>query len=148
MKTVTLSFSIVVNADQKTIFDYVSDWERQSEWILFTTVKDLSPREQPQDHSLLAITKFGPIRLVDTMIVTAWKPYDKIVVEHTGRIVLGKGVFTVTRLSQDSCEFTWREITPVPFGLLGQAVLLIFRPLIRWPFMKSLKTLKAIIEAR
>ena len=39
MNTATLTFSIEINARPKTIFEYVSNWEKQSEWILFTKVK-------------------------------------------------------------------------------------------------------------
>lgn len=146
MKTVTLTFSIKIRANQQTIFDYVSDWEKQSDWILFTTVKQLSNAGQRQDAILLAETKLGPIKFVDTMAVTDWQPFVRIVVEHTGRIILGKGVFSVRKISDDSCEFTWEEITPVPFGLIGQVGLVILRPVIKLLFNSSLKRLKANLE--
>jgi hypothetical protein len=146
MKTVTLTFKITILASQRDVFDYVSDWERQSDWIMFTTVKRLSDATSQDDVNLLAITKFGPIKLVDTMVVTDWHPYDRINIEHTGRLVLGRGVFSVKEISKNTCEFIWQEITPVPFGLIGRAGLAIFMPLFRMPFDRSLKKLKFNIE--
>ena len=146
MKTTTLTFSIIIHADQQTIFNYVADWEKQSDWILFTTVKKLANTAHQQKPMLLATTKFGPLKFVDTMIVTDWQPYDRIVVEHTGRIILGKGIFTIHIISDNSCEFVWQEITPVPFGFIGRAGLVIIKPLINSMFGMSLKKLKSNIE--
>ncbi|MBC7581887.1 SRPBCC family protein [Aeromicrobium sp.] len=146
MNTITLTFKIDIQATQQTVFEYVSDWERQSGWIPFTTVKNLSESVKGQGASLLAVTGFGPLKFSDTMVVTTWQPYDTIVVEHTGRIVLGKGVFSVHPHADDSCTFVWQEITPVPFGLIGQAGLFLIKPLMNSMFDRALKKLKSNIE--
>ena len=147
MKTVTLTFRININTDQQKVFEYVTEWEKQSDWIMFTTVKELSESTTDKDINLLAITKFGPLNLIDTMVVTELKPFERIVVEHTGRVVLGKGVFSIHRLSDKKCEFVWQEITPVPFGIIGQVSVVVLGPIIRLPFQYSLRKLKTNIEA-
>ena len=63
MNSVTLTFSIEINARPKTIFEYVSNWEKQSEWILFTKVKLLKGLPNQKDPLLLAITGVGRLRL-------------------------------------------------------------------------------------
>ena len=146
MRVTTLTFSIIINASQQTVFDYVSDWEKQSDWIKFTTVHVLSSAAQ-DDVNLLAITRLGPFKLLDTMVVTTWQPHERIVVEHTGRLVLGKGIFSVQSLSGNKCQFTWQEITPVPLGQVGMIVLAVMKPLFRVPFDMSLKKLKSNIES-
>jgi hypothetical protein len=147
MNTVILTFSITIRASQQTIFDYVSDWEKQSDWILFTTVKKLSNPVHEKDVTLLATTKFGPIKFVDSMVIAEWQPPEKIIVEHTGRVVLGKGVFTIRELSSTSCQFIWEEITPVPFGRLGKAGLIVIKPFMNLMFNSSLKKLRNNIES-
>lgn len=147
MNTVTLTFSITIRANQQTIFDYVSDWEKQSDWILFTTVKKLTDPIHTKDVTLLATTKFGPIKFVDSMVVTDWQPPKKITVEHTGRIILGKGVFTVREISDTTCQFIWEEITPVPFGLVGRLGLVVISPFMRLMFNRSLMNLRNNIES-
>ena len=148
MKIATLTFKTTIRASQQIVFNYVSDWEKQSDWIMFTDVKILTNPTTQKDVSLLAVTKIGPIKLVDTMVVTDWQPFERIVVEHTGRIILGKGVFTVRKISDHSCEFQWQEVTPVPFGLIGRIGLTVFKPLIELPFRISLHRLKSNIESR
>ena len=146
MKT-TLTFRITIHADQQTIFNYVADWEKQSDWILFTDVKKLANTAHQQKPMLLATTKFGPLKFVDTMVVTDWQAFERIVVEHTGRIILGKGIFTIHKIAGNSCEFVWQEVTPVPFGFIGQVGLVIVKPLINIMFGMSLKKLKSNIES-
>lgn len=148
MNTVTLSFRIEINATSQVIFEYVSDWERQSEWILFTTVKLVSRTPDHQNSTILAVTKLGPLKVADEMTVTEWQPYERIVVEHTGQVVKGKGVFTVSSASKDTCIFTWQEVVPVPFGFIGQIGLVFAKPLMHAVFGKSLAKLKDNIEAR
>ena len=146
MNKVTLTFKIEIRASQLTVFDYVADWERQSDWIMFTTVKQLSDPAKNSDIYLAATTKVGPFKVVDTMAVTTWQPPEKIVIEHTGRQVLGKGVFMVKKISDDRCEFVWEEITPIPFAAVGRIGLFILMPFIRFFYDKSLRRMKAVIE--
>jgi hypothetical protein len=146
MKTVTLTFKITIAADQKRIFDYLSDWQKQSDWILFTTVHKVSTAPNQKGTTLLATTKFSLLKFVDTMRVAEWLPPQKIVVEHTGRVILGKGVFKIQKISENNCEFTWEEITPIPFGFVGQIGLITLKPLLKIMFGMSLKKLKSNIE--
>ena len=148
MKIATLSYSIRIHRNQKVVFDYISDWEQQSNWILFTTVQVLLKTKQSQDSILLAVTKLGPFKLVDSMVITDWLPYNRIVIEHTGRLVMGKGIFEVKKISDDESEFIWQEVTQVPFGLIGQAILFVAKPILRLMFGASQKKLKLILEAR
>lgn len=147
MRIVTLTYKIMIQASQQKTFNYVSDFEKQSDWILFTTVKNLSNATDRVKPKLLATTSFGLLKFVDTMIVTEWLPHEKIVVEHTGRIILGKGVFTIVKISPDSCEFIWQEITPVPFGVFGQVGLVLIKPAMKILFTISLRKLKSTIES-
>jgi len=94
----------------------------------------------------LATTKIGPLKLADTMVITEWEPHMKIVVEHTGRVILGKGVFNVKEISDDETEFLWQEITPIPFGQLGKIGFFIVKPILNTMFGMSLKRLKRNIE--
>ena len=146
MKIVTLTFKITIAAEPQTIFDYLSDWEKQSDWILFTTVHKVSTAPNQQGTQLLAQTKFSKLQFIDTMLVTEWLPPHKIIVEHTGRVILGKGVFKINKISERNCEFIWQEITPVPFGFVGQVGLVLVMPFMKLMFGLSLKKLKKAIE--
>ena len=146
MPTAILRFSISVNASQLEVFNYLADWEKQSEWIMFTDVKKISPSQNTKGTELLATTKLGVVNLKDTMIVTEWSPPISITVEHTGRVILGKGIFTVQETSPGNCDFIWEEITPVPYGILGQIGFRVAKPFIKMMFNKSLRNLKKNME--
>lgn len=146
MKTVTLTYSVDIAATQQVVFNYISDWEKQSEWVLFTSVKQVQNVPKDNTQSLIATTKLGPLKIVDTMNVTSWQPYERIVVEHTGRMVRGKGIFSVAKKSNDTCAFIWQEITPVPFGVLGSIGTWHVKPFLSLVFNYSLKKLKHNIE--
>lgn len=147
MHTVTLTFAVTINATAHQIFEYLTDWEQQADWISFTTVQKLSSGPNAVGTEVLAVTALGPLRLVDTMVLTKFMPPLLMSVEHTGRVILGKGVFSVQENSSDTCVFTWQEITPVPFGLAGRAALFVVRPVLKLLFNGSLEKLKQNIEA-
>jgi hypothetical protein len=146
VKTVTLTFTVTITASQKIIFDYLTDWEKQSDWILFTAVEKVSKTPNKKGTELVATTKFGKLKFIDTMIVTEWLPNEKVTVEHTGRVILGKGIFKIQKSTENSCEFVWEEVTPVPFGFVGQIGLILVKPLMKLLFGLSLKKLKRNIE--
>lgn len=118
-----------------------------SDWILFTTVRVLTGSVQNRDAILFAVTQLGPFKLEDTMVVTECQPNKKIVIEHSNRSILGKGIFTIREISDDNCEFTWQEITPVPYGLFGRACLVLLKPIMKIFYDISLYKLKRNVEA-
>lgn len=111
-------------------------------------VQVLSDTTKYQDLTPLAITELGAVKLVDTIAITDWVPYKRIVIEHTGRVVMGKGVFEVKRINDGDSEFIWQEITPVPYGVIGRAAFFAAKPLLQLLFDVSLKKLKHNLEAR
>jgi hypothetical protein len=60
------------------------------------------------------------------MVITAWDPPRRAVVQHTGRIVRGPGTFEVTPRFAGATVI-WTEQLWLPFGLLGQ---------LGWPLVK------------
>ena len=64
-------------------------------------------------------TKVGPIKLVDTMEITAWEPEHTMGVRHIG-MVTGSGQFTLTPIDLDRrTRFTWSEELIFPWWLGG-----------------------------
>jgi hypothetical protein len=64
-------------------------------------------------------TKVGPIKLVDTMEITAWEPEHTMGVRHIG-MVTGSGQFTLTPIDLDRrTRFTWDEELIFPWWLGG-----------------------------
>lgn len=89
----------------------LTDWETQGRWMPATRI---SAEGAGVGTRLRAATGLGPLRVVDTMVVTEWEPPRRCVVRHTGRILRGYGIFTVEPVDADSCRVAWVEEFTVP----------------------------------
>jgi len=145
-KKTTLTYSIVINAKAETVFDYLTDWPKQSEWILFTDVTMTSTPPNKLGTRLVARTHIGPVGFTDTMVITEWSPPFDCTVEHTGKIVKGIGVFSVEKITESKSKFIWNEVNPVPFGAMGGIGLRIIQPFLGLLFNRSLKKMRDNIE--
>lgn len=141
-----LNHSIVISADAETVFNYMTNWAKQSEWVLFTDVSITSKQQNQIGTTLLARTHLGPIGFTDTMVIKEWLPPNKCTVEHTGKVVRGIGIFTVEKLTDNKTKFTWQEISTVPFGVIGSAGLVIVKPFLSLLFNYSLRKMRNNIE--
>jgi uncharacterized protein YndB with AHSA1/START domain len=91
------------------------DWMADAESIRFTTeqTRGLGTRFE-------CITRVGPIRLTDTMSITAWEPERSMGVEHEG-LITGSGRFTLEPLDDGRrTRFTWEEELTFPWWLAGR----------------------------
>ncbi len=92
-------------------------------------------------------TKIGPIKLVDEMEITEWRPGAAMGVRHTG-VVTGSGVFTLTPIDLDRrTRFTWTETLRFPWWLGGPVGAAVGGPVVLariW--RRNLRELKALVE--
>ncbi len=121
---VEITSRVVVPASADQVWQDVVDWPRQREWMPGTRVRG--------DHGLgaevVAWTGIGPVGFTDTMVITHWDPPRRCVMQHTGRVVRGVGVFEVTPCAS-GCEFRWSEQLQLPFAVAGRLGWLAVRPL-------------------
>ena len=105
-----------VPADAARVWQRAIDWSRQREWIWATQVDG----GQGVGAAVTGRTGLGPVGFTDTMVITEWDPPRRCVVEHTGRLIRGAGIFEV-RPAGPAAEFRWTEQLrlPLPPGLGG-----------------------------
>lgn len=120
MSTAELTLSVDVAAPPAAIFAAMTDWGRQSEWMLGTSVSVVSGTGSSVGSELVAMT-YG---VSDRMRITRWDPPHVVEVLHLGRVVRGTGVFSVRGSS-----FVWSERLSVPF----------FFPVVRPVFVAALR---------
>ncbi|WP_285753197.1 SRPBCC family protein [Lentzea sp. NBRC 105346] len=84
----------------------MTDWPRQSKWMLGTRVSVVSGDGRSVGSEILAVTYGVP----DRMRITRWESPSVVEVRHLGRFVRGTGVFAVRGSS-----FVWTERISVPF---------------------------------
>src|ERR1700730_8320497 len=79
-------------------------------------------------------TGIGPIGFTDTMVIAHWDPPRRCVVQHTGRIICGGGVFELAQYRADS-EFRWSGQLQLPLAAAGRLVWRVVRRLHRAGWM-------------
>jgi hypothetical protein len=68
------------------------------------------------------------------------------VVDHTGRVVRGLGVFEVFALPDGRSRFVWSEELDLPLGALGRLGWPLVRPGFTWGVRRSLEALARDVE--
>jgi hypothetical protein len=141
---VELPVPVEVDAPAAVVWAYVTDWERQGEWMLGTRVRVTAGDGRGVGTTLRAITGVGPLGVVDTMEVVEFVAPSgtgpgRAAVRHTGRIIRGEGWFEVAPLGPDRCRFTFTELIDLPLGPLGRLGWPVARPVVKAGFDASLR---------
>lgn len=134
-----LELVVKVDAPAQFVWDAITDWPRQGEWMLGTRVEQTSPGHNAVGTTIAAFTGIGPIGFLDTMTVTNWVPPQVCDVVHTGRVVRGTGRFEVRSTGEQSADFIWVEDLELPLGRLGEFGFAFVQPLFLAGIRSSLK---------
>jgi len=90
----------------------LTDWEDNSNWILFTRVTNTNTIEGV-GAEFVGVTNFGPAKLVDRMRVTSFvAPKGGIAsaeVEKVGPVLSGVAGFTLRALDETTTQLEWVE---------------------------------------
>ncbi len=143
MSDIEISVSAPVSAPASRAFTALTDWARQSSWILATDVRPVGPQRRGVGDRFEAFTglrtPWADIGFLDTMVVTEWLEGRSVTVAHTGRVVRGSGTFAVTPRSSGSCDVSLTENLDIPGGRVGLALFAVTVPLTRWAIKFSLQ---------
>jgi uncharacterized protein YndB with AHSA1/START domain len=123
-----LVLSVDVAAPAGTTWLALTDWTRQGEWMLGTSVRVVEGNGRSVGSKIAAFTGVAGIGFTDTMEITAWEPPLRCTVRHLGSVVQGTGVFQVVAKGGARCTFVWAEHLKLPFGLAGQLAWPVLRP--------------------
>lgn len=152
---VELTVPVDVNVPAPVLWDVVTDWEGQSEWMLGTRVEVTGGDGRSVGTELRAVTGVGPLGVADTMRITEWDEPEpgesgtrRVLVVHTGALVRGEGVFAVEDLGPRRSRFLWSELLDLPFGVLGRLGWPLVRPSFRYGVARSLRTMAERTEDR
>jgi hypothetical protein len=133
-----LTVRIDVPEPPETAFAAATDWARQGEWILGTTVWVRNGDGRSVGSEVEAVTGVRGIGVTDRMEITVWEPPLRCEVRHTGRVVRGVGVFTVRPRGPDGATLEWTERLELPLGVLGRVGWTVLRPVFGWGLQCSL----------
>ena len=143
----TLQLTVDVPADPQTVFDAMTDWDAQHEWMLGTKVEGRKNGGRGVGGTFAAFTGLGPFGFWDPMTITRWDEPWVVEVVHDGQVVRGIGVFRVERNGSAS-RFVWREEVDLPLGALGQVGWYVVKPLLAAGVALSLRRFARFAAAR
>jgi carbon monoxide dehydrogenase subunit G len=136
---------VAVAAPPEAVFQAVADWERQSDWVAFTTVTAEGGPHRVGER-LLAVTKVAGVGFSDPMEVTRWEPPRRVDVRHLGRVLRGTGTFLVEP-APGGAWFVWSEDLDLPLGVAGRLGFAVVGPAFRRMLRRSLRRLARMVEA-
>ena len=113
--------SRTIAARRGTVWDHLRDIPSHVEWMADAeAIRFTGKRRSGVGTTFDCDTKVGPIRLVDRMEVTEWRPGRAMGVRHVG-LVTGSGRFSLrpTRLRR-ATRVTWEEELRFPWWLGGR----------------------------
>jgi carbon monoxide dehydrogenase subunit G len=142
---VHLQERVAVAAPPEAVFQAVADWERQSDWVAFTTVTAEGGPHRVGER-LLAVTKVAGVGFSDPMEVTRWEPPRRVDVRHLGRVLRGTGTFLVEP-APGGAWFVWSEDLDLPLGVAGRLGFAVVGPAFRRMLRRSLRRLARMVEA-
>jgi hypothetical protein len=129
--------SVDLPMDAQSAWDAVMDWNRQSEWMLFTRVWATGNDGRGVGGGVAARTSVGPLGFTDDMVITHWDPPRECTVKHLGTVVRGTGTFAVHPAAPlpgvpgdgaPRSTFVWAEDVIPPLGRLGRTGWPLVRP--------------------
>jgi hypothetical protein len=146
---------IDVDAPPERVWEVLTDWAGQGDWMLATDVRTVDGPAQGVGGRLAARTGLPlpggrRIGLLDTMVITKWDPPRLVEVQHTGRLIRGPGIFEIEPRGEFA-TFVWTERLYLPWGplgLLAQAGWVLVRPFVLFGIRRSLTRFARVAAGR
>jgi uncharacterized protein YndB with AHSA1/START domain len=138
--------TVIVNAPAGAVFKALIAWERQSDWIPFTTVR-LVDGDGGEGSSVEAVTQVGPAVIRDEMRVVKVDPPYEIRVVHYGKVLRGPGVMRCTPMGQGRTQVVWHEWFHLPGGTAGKVAWPVLWPGSKVSLTQALKRFARMVEA-
>lgn len=146
MKPVVIETSCELAADPAPVWRLITDWERQSDWMLeMSDVVVTSPHREGVGVTAEASIKIGGIRTRDVVRVDVWDEPHHIGLVHEGWVG-GRGDIRLSGGDSNGTRLHWREELYPPWGFVGAIGLRIFRPLLRRVFDRDLQVLQRLVR--
>jgi carbon monoxide dehydrogenase subunit G len=136
-----------IAASPQVVWDVLTAWERQPEWMLDAKeVHVLTPERTGVGVTIRCPTNLLGVTVQDVMRVTRWEEPRLLEVVHLGRIITGTGAFELEEQDGGTSLRWWEEVDP-PFGAVGEwGATTVVLPILRRIFGRSLANLAELAE--
>ena len=146
-----LQREVDVAAPAAAVWDFVTDWPRQGDWIPKTRVERVDAADGLGGR-FRAWSGLGRVGFWDPMTITAWERTPdgggRCEVLHLGKVVKGEGEFGVVALDEGHARFVWAELLVVPGGRVGAAGWRAVRPVVERLIDRGLRQVRDQVERR
>lgn len=142
-----LRLEVPVAAPPEEVFRAFTDWRAQGEWMLGTKVEPVGGEADGVGGRIEAWTGAGRLGFLDTMVITEWDAPNRVVVEHTCKVVRGGGIMEVLPAADGTSVFVWSEELDIPLGVVGRAGWPLVRPLFAKGVRDSLEAFAELVES-
>lgn len=140
--------SVTIDASPRAVWAVLEDIAGHVDWMVdAAAIRFTSAQHRGVGTTFECDTKIGPLRTVDRMTVTEWKPAKAMGVDHHG-VVTGTGRFTLRRARGGRTTVTWHEALRFPRWFGGPVGATAARPVLKWVWQRNLLALKATVEGR
>jgi hypothetical protein len=145
---VRLEVERTVEAPREVVWDVLTRWERQPEWMLDAKeVHVLTPQREGVGVTLRCPTNLMGFTVQDVMRVTGWREPSYLEVTHLGNIITGYGAFELEAEGPDRTRLRWWEEVDPPLGALGEwGASTLVLPVLERIFSRSLGRLARLAE--
>jgi hypothetical protein len=144
---VKIRVGITIDVPPKQLWKRLERIEDHVDWMADAReIRFVSTRRRGVGTEFDCVTRVGPLRTTDRMVVTAWEPGHSMGIVHRG-VVTGRGTFTLRRRRRGRTRFTWQEQLTFPWQLGGFVGAFLARPVLGAVWRRNLKRLKRIAEA-
>ena len=149
MRSNSLQVDLAIKAPAQKVWDFIADWEGQSEWMLQTKVFLTSEKSEGVGVTIEAFTgplhriypRFKFLGVLDLMKVTRWEPPTRCDVIHYGSIIKGTGTFEVEAVNDGHSIFHWSEEIEAPW-----LIFILIKPFILAGVLISLARFRRLLE--
>jgi len=138
--------TVIVAAPAARVYAGFTAWERQGDWIPFTTVRIVAG-DGGEGTRIEAVTAVGPAVLRDEMTVTKLDPPYEVRVVHCGRFLRGPGVLRCTPMDGDRTQVVWHEWFQLPGGVAGRVAWPVLWPGSKASLTAALRRFARLVEA-
>lgn len=136
------------DAPRDVVWDVLTQWERQPEWMLDAkSVEVLTPEREGVGVTIRCPTNLMGVTVEDVMRVTAWRDREELEVTHLGRVITGTGAFLLSDAPDGGTRIAWWEEVDPPLGAFGEWGATTFvLPVLKRIFGRSLSRLARLAE--
>lgn len=139
-----IMLGIDIDHDIESVWERLADLASHRTWMTDADRIDfVGAQREGVGTTMAVVTRIGPFRVTDVMVVTAWDEPDVISVVHEG-LVTGEGDFTLTRTSGGT-RLDWNESLSFPLRLGGSLGEVIAAPILRRIWVGNLNRFAASV---